>query len=74
MPGCGHCMRFDEDWPSVCKLMKEQGITPIKISSKDAPEVLSFPTLILTINGKDYAYEGDRSPSDIAKWLKTKMN
>ncbi len=69
MPGCGHCMQFDKNWDEVCKLMLKKDIEPIKISSKDAPHIYSFPTLILTVNDKDYEYQGDRSPADINKWV-----
>jgi hypothetical protein len=49
--------------------MLKKDIEPIKISSEDAPHIYSFPTLILTVNDKDYEYQGNRSPADINKWV-----
>jgi len=77
LPNCPHCKHLAPIWKSFAKKYSNNEIliAEIDCSQKSNKGILSnfdgdgYPTLILIDNGKYFAYSGDRSERDLAKFL-----
>lgn len=73
LPGCGWCEKFEPEWEKFEKLAKEKGILTRKVNAKEETDevqqkgITGFPTVIITKNGKETDYQGDRTAEDLLK-------
>jgi len=75
MDGCGWCDKFNPTWIKLVKEFKNK-LNMKKVNGPASPELLrkfdiqTFPSIIL-VTGKDSdKYEGDRSMTDLKKFLR----
>lgn len=78
---CGHCKSFMDQWNLLQNFvninnldLKMEKIDSDKLSQKILEEknITGFPTLILTSNGKEYIYDGERTIEHILYFVASK--
>ena len=78
MEGCPHCVAFKPEWDSFESNAKGYGIATEQIDSKDprtsAAGIKGFPTIVVTVNGTDMVYNGERTASALTKFVTDKVN
>lgn len=88
MEGCGWCQRFLPQWELIKNVINNKDLVGIKtyefvrselknneraLKIQKHIEVNGFPTIIVKINDKYYKYEGNRTLTDILKFIKNKL-
>lgn len=72
MDGCPHCVAFKPEWEKFNANLPE-GVTAKQYGPDDsqtqAAGVSGFPTIIITKDGKDTVYEGERTAEGITSFL-----
>ena len=73
MKTCPHCVAFESEWESFASNAPAYGISTQTIDSDDERTakagVKGFPTIKVTVDGKDVTYEGDRTASALTKFV-----
>lgn len=69
MDGCGWCEKFKPEWEKFKKLVPSsvavKEVEAQKMSEDQQKKIRGFPTIVLSKNGKDVDYEGDRTATDL---------
>jgi hypothetical protein len=88
MDGCGWCERFLPQWNIIKEKIDSNDLKNIKayqferselksneraLKIQNHVEVNGFPTIVVKINDEYYKYEGNRTISDILKFIKSKL-
>jgi len=73
MDGCPHCVDFEPEWtkfvanpPPNVSTEKHESKEKITKARKD---IQGYPTIIITKDGKDTIYPGERTASDLSKYV-----
>ena len=77
MPGCRYCKQFDPEWTKFEKSCKNKNIKAYKKdgTSKEYETEVSersvsgFPTIIVSVNGEDSVYEGERTEKNLLEYI-----
>ena len=75
MDGCGWCDKFNPTWSQITKEFKGK-LTMKKVNGPNNEQLMkrfrvsSFPTIILVKGKSPKTYSGDRSVSDMKRFLK----
>jgi len=84
---CGHCTRFMPEWERMkntknitnnidfmdheASNMDELDLNEKTINGK---KIAGYPTIKISVNGREYEYDGDRQARDILNFIKEKVN
>jgi thiol-disulfide isomerase/thioredoxin len=70
MKGCPHCEAFKPEWEKFTANLPS-GVQANKIDAEDpkaaAAGIKGFPTIVITKDGKDSVYNGDRTAAALTK-------
>jgi glutaredoxin len=75
MEGCGWCKKVKPEWEKCkqdasSKNIKTKEVAAEKMTDADKKKGINgFPTFIITINGKDTKYEGERTSDAIIQYV-----
>lgn len=78
LPQCPYCKDFQEEWKKFQEAAKPAGIATVEVDGSSPKnqklvaekKVSGYPTILVTKNGKDIAYEGDRTAVELLKFAK----
>lgn len=78
MPNCPWCQKFKPEWDKFKAEADASGIKTEEIDATDDKNaklvsdkgVTGFPTVIVTVAGKDNEYNGERTAADLMKFVK----
>lgn len=79
LPECPWCKKFEPEWVEFEKKATAEGIQTKKVDGSDpknkdlvvSKKIQGFPTVIVSKNGKESEYSGDRKADDLLKYVKT---
>lgn len=69
LPGCGWCEKAKPEWEKFKKEAAAKGIKTREVNAEEAQEEITkkgirgFPTFMITKNGKESEYSGERTSS-----------
>lgn len=73
MPGCPWCEKFEPEWEKFVGDAKKAGLETAKVDGSDPKNraevekkgIKGFPTIIVTKDGKDAEYDGERTAKNL---------
>lgn len=74
IPGCPYCVQFDDTWNTVQQQMPNVQFKKLDLSTNQYPHISSAPTIVLSKNGQEYQYSGNRTPQDFKSFIESYIN
>lgn len=78
LPECPYCKDFDPEWKKFEEAAKTANLSTVKVDGSDPKnhglvaekKVSGFPTIHVTKDGKDFAYDGERTATALLAFAK----
>ena len=79
LPECPWCKQFKPKWDAFVALAKKEGIQTAEVDASDSKNqdvvgkkgIKGFPTVLVTKDGKDHEFTGDREAAELMKFVKS---
>jgi len=76
LPGCSWCEKFKPEWKKFESSAKDNGIVTRAVNAQENEQEVSkkqikgFPTVLVTSNGKEVEYNGERTSEALLAFVK----